>query len=772
MKASSTTGESLPEIDNPCKPVFKPMLPLNPKDFVLFLGRKKELEDLYQMTFNTNLLLVYGPSGSGKSSLVRCGLPNKFASTKWQGIIVERRENINQSLRRTLEREWEKAALDQPEVPSAEPLELLHKIQNTTFKPIYIVFDHLEALFNKSANPGEQQQFFSFLQELTRSEGTIKAILIINEAQLAMLSPFEMVVPNLFEHRYRLEGMSKSDMVFELGNMLGQLSGQVDLKVDNPEMVSQSIVQKLGEGKDNAEMACMQVYLHQLQQEACRRKNGGPAMIDPKLIESAPPPKQMIEAYLEEQRSLVEARRELPGENIDQLQKQLDELNSIQSRCQGTPPAVAAAGAAAAPPGWTSWLGWLLFLLFLLALLLFLFFRKDLLANTTGPASCAEYVAYLQEFGTDAPLSAQYQQQLLESECLEQQDCWRAIQANNCDAYINYLQTYGPNGQCAGDFINNILKQCVFSNGTPIQDCSLLSTVLPGTIGDEVLCLIYSSYLDTYGTQDSCAQVLRNQLARLDCGNVPMAPENYEDLTASCAAIRAKLESNVSLSPQEKSLLETCDCNQARADNNCRAYETYLKQYGDDGICSAEFRQELQQCGECEAVRKKNTCGAYEDYLKKYGNDGYCSREFRAKLTELRAIDCPLPISRVAYLKACPTPVSWVEAQTSCGEGWKLVCSNQIRFLLDNYYGNDLKSTYSNWFNAGSASLTYSPVGFWTATESTDNSAYAVETTNGMVRILANQSKEQKRPCLCIKEAEEYKKSGLSKLECLSKSLN
>ena len=66
------------------------------KDF--YFGRDEEISELYEMLFQTNLLLVYGGSGTGKSSLIQCGLASRFDTHDWQSIFVRRSGNINESL--------------------------------------------------------------------------------------------------------------------------------------------------------------------------------------------------------------------------------------------------------------------------------------------------------------------------------------------------------------------------------------------------------------------------------------------------------------------------------------------------------------------------------------------------------------------------------------------------------------------------------------------------------------------------------------------------
>ena len=74
-------------------------------DREIFFGREKETEELYSRVFESRILLIYGTSGTGKSSLINCGLANKFNETDWLPVTVRRGANINRSLAESLGRQ-------------------------------------------------------------------------------------------------------------------------------------------------------------------------------------------------------------------------------------------------------------------------------------------------------------------------------------------------------------------------------------------------------------------------------------------------------------------------------------------------------------------------------------------------------------------------------------------------------------------------------------------------------------------------------------------
>ena len=56
----------------------------------VFFGRDKDTERLYDALSGVKHLLVYGPSGAGKTSLIECGLRNQFSDADWLAITVRR----------------------------------------------------------------------------------------------------------------------------------------------------------------------------------------------------------------------------------------------------------------------------------------------------------------------------------------------------------------------------------------------------------------------------------------------------------------------------------------------------------------------------------------------------------------------------------------------------------------------------------------------------------------------------------------------------------
>jgi uncharacterized protein (TIGR02145 family) len=82
--------------------------------------------------------------------------------------------------------------------------------------------------------------------------------------------------------------------------------------------------------------------------------------------------------------------------------------------------------------------------------------------------------------------------------------------------------------------------------------------------------------------------------------------------------------------------LDELDCEEAKnATNKLPAYEAYLDKYGNYGICSKAFEEEMVAC---EALRGETNCDAYEAYLARFGERGLCSVSTRIFLREEKCL--------------------------------------------------------------------------------------------------------------------------------------
>lgn len=285
------------------KSPFKFLDAFEKDDKELFFGREAEVEHLYDMTFDTRLIVFFGASGTGKTSIIQCGLANKFSETRWNELYVRREEDINQSILKQL-RIALQPYLGQDELQSPiEGLRLLHKY---TAKPIFITFDQFEELFILQPSNEEQEQFFQFLREMLDTPLSCKSILVMREEFIAHLWDYEHLVPTLFDNRFRIKQLQRKQMEAIVEQTLNRLQAQEKLAVEGPKEVPAAIIEKLSAGRTEVELTYLQVFLDRLYRRVSR-EGGGLPTFSLEAIEQMGALEDVIDEFLDEQLVTLEA---------------------------------------------------------------------------------------------------------------------------------------------------------------------------------------------------------------------------------------------------------------------------------------------------------------------------------------------------------------------------------------------------------------------------------------------------------------------------------
>ena len=244
------------------KSPFKFLQPYTREDRKIFFGRDEEIEQLYKMVFQADIILVYGESGTGKTSLVQCGLASRFQPTDWLDLFVRRKNNINDSLREVL---IHKAR--NPVKPEASLTQLVKSVYLDYFRPVFLIFDQFEELFIFGREP-EQQQFIQDISELQDAGLSCKIIIVMREEYLAHLYNFEKVIPEIYNKRLRVEPMG----VQNAHQVIEQSCKELDVEImDAPQTIGK-IIENVSGGKAGVQLSYLQVYLDRLWHEAVGAK--------------------------------------------------------------------------------------------------------------------------------------------------------------------------------------------------------------------------------------------------------------------------------------------------------------------------------------------------------------------------------------------------------------------------------------------------------------------------------------------------------------------
>ncbi len=247
---------------------FKFLDSYNHNDTDIFFGRDEEIKALYEMVFQNPILLIYGASGTGKTSLIQCGLAGKFKSYDWLALTVRRGSNINASLEKILNDAGGSNGTDDDTL-NAKPLtglqKLIRNVYLRSFKPIYLIFDQFEELYILG-NREEQGKFIQAVKEILATEQPVKIIISIREEYLGRLYEFERAVPQLLRKKLRVEPMNIDKVTDVLTGINNNKNSLVRIREDEIRVITEGIFNRLQGPKKSLtiQLPYLQVFLDKL----------------------------------------------------------------------------------------------------------------------------------------------------------------------------------------------------------------------------------------------------------------------------------------------------------------------------------------------------------------------------------------------------------------------------------------------------------------------------------------------------------------------------
>jgi len=250
------------------------------EDTSIFFGRDEEISALYEMVFQASILLVYGASGTGKTSLIQCGLASRFQTHDWLALTIRRGSNINIAFENALvaaggnsseaedmswlddlmEFDTEQVATTPKQLtPFAEKFKAIYL---KSFRPLYLIFDQFEELFILGSKE-EQQQFIATVKEILQLAQPVKMIFSIREEYLGHLNEFEKAVPELFRKKLRVEPMNLDKVRKVIVGATTHETSNVRVQAGETDAVAEAIFNKI-KGKEKTltiQLPYLQVFL-------------------------------------------------------------------------------------------------------------------------------------------------------------------------------------------------------------------------------------------------------------------------------------------------------------------------------------------------------------------------------------------------------------------------------------------------------------------------------------------------------------------------------
>lgn len=228
-----------------------------------FFGREEETDQLYELVNQNRLVLLYGPSGTGKTSLIQCGLGNRFERTDWLPLFIRRGTHLPTSLQKALVEQWDEELDGNFWEKDENPLpRIIEDLFAEYLRPIYLVFDQLEEIFILG-DEEEQRIFTEAMADIYDAKLPCRLIFILREEYLAHLYDFEKRIPTLFKRRLRVEAMSAS----QTEEVVRRSCARFNIHLEEPDHNPGQIVRKIAAGRSGVALPYLQVYLDRLYRE-------------------------------------------------------------------------------------------------------------------------------------------------------------------------------------------------------------------------------------------------------------------------------------------------------------------------------------------------------------------------------------------------------------------------------------------------------------------------------------------------------------------------
>jgi WD40 repeat protein len=173
-------------------------------DALLFFGREREREIVVANLIAARLTVLYGPSGVGKSSLLRAAVARSLRELPEEPLVVvfsRWSEDPAAALSEAL------AEASGEADANGSPLEALEHAQ--TGRDVYLVLDQAEEYFLYHADDGGPGSFAEALPAVLATPLRINVLVSLREDSLAKLDRFTGRIPGLFANTLRLDRLDR-----------------------------------------------------------------------------------------------------------------------------------------------------------------------------------------------------------------------------------------------------------------------------------------------------------------------------------------------------------------------------------------------------------------------------------------------------------------------------------------------------------------------------------------------------------------------------------
>jgi WD40 repeat protein len=214
----------------PCP--YKGLAAFEPEDADYFFGREALVDQLVRRLRRDSVLVVGGPSGSGKSSLVRAGLVPVVAGGALPGAEGWRVALLTPGPRPLGELHYQLTRDNKGVVPTLDALRTnpaLARHTSDTGAPLLLCIDQFEELFTLCDDPHEQAAFIDALAaHLDPADSRSRAVLVIRADFYGACARFPWLTRRITENQVLVGPMDRS----ELRRAIEQPARRAGLSID------------------------------------------------------------------------------------------------------------------------------------------------------------------------------------------------------------------------------------------------------------------------------------------------------------------------------------------------------------------------------------------------------------------------------------------------------------------------------------------------------------------------------------------------------------
>jgi WD40 repeat protein len=213
-------------------------------DALLFFGREREQEIVVANLIASRLTVLYGPSGVGKSSLLRAAVARSLRALPEQPLVVVFSRWSEDPATALAEAVAEAAGLDAGGGSAASVL-----AHAQASRDVYLVLDQAEEYFLYHADDRGPGSFAEALPDVLASPSRVNVLVSLREDSLAKLDRFTGRIPGLFANTLRLDRLARGSARSAIVRPLARYEELTGEKVTVDDDLVERVLDEVGSGR-------------------------------------------------------------------------------------------------------------------------------------------------------------------------------------------------------------------------------------------------------------------------------------------------------------------------------------------------------------------------------------------------------------------------------------------------------------------------------------------------------------------------------------------